>query len=425
MQVHKFGGASISDEKRIRNLPVIVKAVKGNKTVLVISAMGKMTNTLEDIATAYFRKERDKVNLLFDRFKQAHANLAHSLMRENDSQIQDRLQEFFAEGERIMQQPPKEEFNFYYDQIVCIGELCSSAIVSAWLRRCGIENCWIDVRSILRTDAHFREAGVIWNLTLEQVNQMLLPSLVKNDMVVLQGFIGSTEQLYSTTLGREGSDYSAALFAYLLDAEYVTIWKDVKGVLNADPREIADTLVMPEMSYREAVEMAYYGAQVIHPKTIKPLQNKGIALRVKSFIDPLLPGTIISNLEKDGLPPIIIYKRNQVLITFRTQDFAFMEGDPVHHLQSIFSQLLIKPNLTQNTAISLQVCIDENEQKINELLRLTSDEFDLSVEQNLTLLTIRHFDQETVDLYSRNHSIVLEQKTRNTIRLLMEKVPVS
>lgn len=383
--------------------------------------MGKMTNALEEVAAAYVGRHMNRAVLLFEQFRKAHISLAQSLMQEDVVDALSRLNNIFTSIEKLFQKPPARDFNYYYDQIVCAGELCSSTLVSAYLNKCGIENYWLDVRQVLKTDEHHREAGVLWEMTGTQVKKMLLPILEQHNMIILQGFIGSTANHDSTTLGREGSDFSAALFAYLLDAERVTIWKDVKGVLNADPREIDTTRAIPKMSYREAVEMAYYGAQVIHPKTIKPLQNKRIPLMVKSFLDPQLPGTVISNEENGALPPVIIYKRNQVLLTFRTRDFAFMEGSPVHRLQSIFSQLLIKPNLTQNTAISLQVCIDEDAQKINELIRMASEEFEVVMEEGLILLTIRHFDRQTVDLYSRNHSIVLEQKTRNTIRLLMEK----
>ena len=269
--------------------------------------------------------------------------------------------------EWLLHDKPVKDYNYYYDQIVCSGELLSSTLISYFFNEKKILNQWIDVRDLLRTDDTFRDAKVDWNISKKNVAEKLLPLFAENNFVVTQGFIGSTDENESTTLGREGSDYTAAIFADLLNAESVTIWKDVNGVMNADPKDFNDAVTIEELSYKEVIEMAYYGAQVIHPKTIKPLQNKNIPLYVKSFIDLRLPGTVITQKQIHHLPPMIVYKRSQALITLQTIDFSFVEGKPVNTLYEILRDLRLKPNLTQNAAISIMICIDDIAEKTEEI----------------------------------------------------------
>ena len=275
------------------------------------------------------------------------------------------------------------------------------------------------MRDVLRTDDTFRQAKVDWEVSRKQANEKLRPLFDNTNFVVTQGFIGSTDENESTTLGREGSDFTAAIFAELMDAESVTIWKDVNGVMNADPKDFQEAVTIDELSYKEVIEMAYYGAQVIHPKTIKPLQNKDIPLFVRSFLDLRLTGTVITQKSAMLLPPMIVYKRRQVLLTLQSVDFSFVEGKPTTFLYEVLRKLNIRPNLTQNTAISLIICMDDADQKIQEVSQEVSQIFDVSVQKNLTLLTIRHYSDAMIEKLSGNKEIILEQKTKDTVQLLM------
>jgi aspartate kinase len=283
-----------------------------------------------------------------------------------------------------------------------------------------IPNQWIDVRDLLRTDDTFRDAKIDWIVSKKQVDERLTPLFQQNNFVVTQGFIGSTDENESTTLGREGSDFTAAIFAELLNAGSVTIWKDVNGVMNADPKEFTEAVTIEELSYKEVIEMAYYGAQVIHPKTIKPLQNKNIPLYVRSFSDLRLPGTVITQKSTSQLPPMIVYKRKQVLITLQTTDFSFVEGKPTAFLHKILGEVNVKPNLTQNTAISLMICIDDIPEKTDKIALAASEIFEVQIQKDLQLLTIRHYTPEIIDRLSKNKEVILEQKTKETIQLLMK-----
>jgi aspartate kinase len=297
--------------------------------------------------------------------------------------------------------------------------LFSTSLLAHYLSEIKVNATWVDVRDIIRTDDNFRDAGVDWNFTENSIHQNIIPLFNEFDVVVTQGFIGATDENESTTLGREGSDYSAAIFANLLPAQSVTIWKDVEAVMSADPKQFKDAVNMYELSYTEVIEMAYYGAQVIHPKTIKPLQNKGIPLLVKSFIDPSLPGTVISNAIAKNLPPVIVVKEKQVLIQFKSKDFSFVEDKPVEDLHHLFELVKVKPNLSQNTAISLLCCFDDHAEKMDALASQASLMFDVEVEKNLSLLTIRHFDAVTIEKLTKDKFIVLEQKTPVTVQMLM------
>jgi aspartate kinase len=312
------------------------------------------------------------------------------------------------------------DYDYYYDQVVCTGELFSTTIVSAYLNEAGIGNKWVDVRDIFRTDDDFRDASIDWAFTSSNVLGSIADEFKKTNIVLTQGFIGSTDENESTTLGREGSDYTAAVFANILDAESQTIWKDVPSVMNADPKQFADAISIPELNYNEVIEMAYYGAQIIHPKTIKPLQNKSIPLYVKSFIDPSLPGTVIHNKPVHNLPPIIVLKEKQVLLEMNSMDFSFVGEQHVGHLYSLFEKLHIKPNLTQNAAISFMCVLDDRADKIEKLASGASAFLDVQVTKGLSLLTIRHYTKEIFEKLTEGKTVLLRQQTTDTIQLLLQ-----
>ena len=419
MEVYKFGGASINSIERTKNVAAIIEAAQGNKLLVVVSAMGKTTNALEKVVDAFFDNRKDDALLLFQQVKDNHLNYLKYLVTVQWKKAENQLKDFFTEIEWLLHDKPVRSYDYYYDQVVCCGELFSSSMLANYMEEINVRAAWVDVRDIVRTDNNFRDAGIDWGHTNNNIQEKVLPLFQDYDVVITQGYIGATDENESTTLGREGSDYSAAVFANLLPAESVTIWKDVDAVMNADPRQVKDAVNMYELSYTEVIEMAYYGAQVIHPKTIKPLQNKGIPLFVKSFLDPQLPGTVISNKNAKNLPPVIVMKEKQVLMQFKSKDFSFVEDQPVDNLHQILRDIKIKPNLSQNTAISLLCCFDDHAEKIDALAVSASGIFDVEVEKNLSLLTIRHYDAATIEKFTSNKVVVLEQKTPTTIQLLM------
>lgn len=421
MKIFKFGGASISSFERIENVGNILSHFENEKILIVISAMGKITNALEKVTEAFYAGKNADALLLFDQIKEKHVTLIKYAVTQQWEAATDALLNFYTEVEWLLHDKPVKDFNYYYDQIVCAGELLSSTIVSFYLNEEKINNKWIDVRDLLRTDDNFRDAVVDWEITKKNIEEKLLPLFAETNIVITQGFIGSTDENESTTLGREGSDYTAAVFGNLLNAESITIWKDVEGVMNADPKEFKEAGTIAELSYKEVIEMAYYGAQVIHPKTIKPLQNKNIPLYVKSFLDMQVAGTVITAKNSHNLPPIIVYKRNQVLVTLESKDFSFVEGEPINRLYEILNQVKVKPNLTQNAAISLFICVDDNDEKISEFAGLCEDFFEVQLEKNLTLLTIRHYTGEYLKKLTEGKTIVLQQKTMDTIQVLMRE----
>jgi aspartate kinase len=400
MKIFKFGGASANSIDRIRQIPVILRAYKNERLLVVISAMGKTTNALEKVAEAFYGGHK---------YLLVHNYLA----------AETQLRDFFTEVEWLLHDKPVREYDYYYDQIVCIGELLSTSIVSAFLAESGIGNQWVDVRDIFRTDANFRDAAIDMTVTAQKVKTEILPLFEGDEMVVTQGFIGATQDNESTTLGREGSDYTAAVFANLLDAESLTIWKDVEGVMNADPKQFPDATILRELNYDEVIEMAYYGAQVIHPNTIKPLQNKGIPLYVKCFLDASLPGTVIHNHAVKGLPPIIVLKKEQALVQLHSRDFSFVGETGTAKLYELFSQVRVKPNLIQSGAVSIQVCLDDRPSRIEKLALAAAGDFDVQVERGLTLLTIRHYDAEVLGRLTAGSQEVLRQQTPQTVQILM------
>ncbi len=419
MKVYKFGGASINSIDRIKNTAHIIQSESKEKLLLVISAMGKTTNAFEKVAEAFFEGRKEDALQLFQQVKDAHLNTLKYLVAIQWQAAENQLKEFFTEIEWLLHDKPVRNYDYYYDQVVCCGELLSTSILYHYLAEQKLKVKWIDVRDILRTDDNFRDAAIDWNFTKKRIESSVAPLFEQYDVILTQGFIGATDENESTTLGREGSDFTAAIFANIMNAESVTIWKDVDAVMSADPKKYPAAAIIPSLSFTEVIEMAYYGAQVIHPKTIKPLQNKNIPLQVKSFLDPSLPGTIISKEPVKKLPPIIVNKEKQVLIQFRSKDFSFVEDKPVEQLQQLFHQIRIKPNLSQHTAISLLCSFDDHAEKIDQLALAASEIFDVELEKNLSLLTIRHYDAETIAQLTRNKQVLLEQKTVETVQVLM------
>ena len=418
MKVFKFGGASASTIDRIKNIAAIIKSSADEKLLIVISAIGKTTNALEKVAQAFYEGRNEDALRLFELIKGKHLDILKYLLTINWKPATEELKNYFTEVEWLLHEKAVRDYNYYYDQIVCIGELLSTTIISWYLREENVFNTLVDVRDIFRTDDNFRNAEVDITFTKDNIVTHLIPLFSNSNIVITQGFIGATDENESTTLGREGSDFSAALFANLLDAESLTIWKDVEGIMNADPKEFDDATYLPLLSYTEVIEMAYYGAQVIHPKTIKPLENKNIPLFVKCFLKPELPGTIITNAPVHHLPPIKILKHHQVLLTLSSTDFSFVGEEPISRLYEIFSELKIRPNLIQSTAISLLCCMDDVPEKIEQLALLASEVFDVRLQKQLTLLTIRHYTTEILERLISGKNIVLEQKTKDTIQVL-------
>lgn len=420
MKVFKFGGASVNSVERIQNVGHIMKHWSGEKIVVIVSAMGKTTNALEKVADAFFSGKKEEALLLFEQVKQQHLTTAKHVLVTHYLDCETQLKDFFTEVEWLLHDKPVRDYDYYYDQVVCAGELFSTAIISAYLNETGVNNKWLDVRDIFRTDDDFRDATIDWEFTKQRVVDSVLPELGKHNIVLTQGFIGATDENESTTLGREGSDYTAAVFANMLEAESQTIWKDVESVMNADPKQFPDAVSIPELNYNEVIEMAYYGAQVIHPKTIKPLQNKEIPLFVKCFLDPSLPGTVIHNKPVHHLPPIIVLKEKQVMLELSSRDFSFIGEQHVGHLYNLFEKLHIKPNLTQNGAISFICVLDDKSERIEKLASEASEFLDVQVRKELSLLTIRHYTKEVFEKLTEGKTISLRQQTPDTIQLLLQ-----
>lgn len=434
MKVFKFGGASVNSVERIQNIATILQQFPNDNLVIIISAMGKTTNALEKVAESFFNNNPKHALQLFDEIKQQHINTASQLIHAHIDACKNQLLNFFTEVEWLLHDKPVRSYDYYYDQIVSIGELMSTCIISHYLNEVNIANTWLDVRDIVKTDNNFRDAAVDWKNTEKNVrctmydvrceknnqtsndNVQRTPNIVQK--IITQGFIGCTDENETTTLGREGSDYTAAIFANLLNAQSLTIWKDVEGVMNADPKQFADAQLITELNFEEVIEMAFYGAQVIHPKTIKPLQNKGIPLYVKCFLDASLAGTVIHNKHIINLPPIIVVKQNQVLITLHSQDFSFVGEEPMSFLYSLFSEVKIKPNLIQTGAISVQLCFDDKTEKIDELASKASSIFSVQVQKQLTLVTIRNYNKEIIEKLLSGKQALLQQKTPSTLQTL-------
>ena len=418
MKVFKFGGASIRDAESIKNMAAILAGFPREQLLVVVSAMGKTTNALEEIVKAGFI-QNDFLEKL-EELKKAHIHIISQLIPDRSHPVYAHIARYFSEIQETLQAPDyKFDFDVYYDQIVSKGELISSSIVSHYLEFANIHNTWFDAREAIKTDEAYREAAVDWDLTCRRITK-LLPPMLTEAPVITQGFIGSSLTNLTSTLGREGSDFSAAIFAHCLKAESVTIWKDVPGILNADPKLIQDTIKFEELSYNEAAEMAYYGAQVIHPKTIKPLANSRIPLLVKSFQRPQEKGTIIHERYSEKLPPTIIFKFRQCLVSFYVKDLAFLNEKNLSIIFHALDKLNIRINVMQNSAVSFSICMDEHLKKLEGLQETLQQDFDIRYNENLTLITIKNYDPESIERYSKDRNILLELRSRNTFQIVTD-----
>lgn len=415
MKVFKFGGASVKDADAVKNVATILNRFPNENIIVVVSAMGKITNALEKLTDAFFYKKENAVSVL-EEIKKYHLDIVHQLFEDKNHELFNELNNAFVELEWAIEDEPTHSYNHEYDQIVSMGEIISTKIVSAYLNEVGIKNKWMDARGIIQTDNTYREGKVNWELT-----QNLSQNITKEKgLIITQGFIGGTSENFTTTLGREGSDYTAAILAYITNSESVTIWKDVPGVLNADPKWFDETQKLEQISYQDAIELAYYGATVIHPKTIKPLQNKKIPLYVKSFLNPEEKGTVINEMQSPLPIPCFIFKVNQVLISISPKDFSFIIEENLSAIFNLFAEKQVKVNVMQNSAISFSVSVDADERKLPDLITTLQKDYRVLYNENLELITIRYYDQATIDRVTIDKKILLEVKSRNTVQLVVK-----
>ncbi len=418
MQVFKFGGASVKDAQGVKNVVEVLKQFPNQKIAVVVSAMGKTTNSLERLAKAFFYKT-ENADIILEEVKKYHLDICHHLFANSSHPIFTELENTFVELYWAIEDEPTHSFDFEYDQIVSMGEVISTKIISAYLNDVGLANKWIDARGLIQTDNTYREGKVDFELTETLIKRDLVPVFNLFNTIVTQGFIGGTSENFTTTLGREGSDYTASILAYCLNADNVTIWKDVPGVLNADPKWFSHTKKIDQLSYHDAIELTYYGASVIHPKTIKPLQNKNIPLFVKSFLQPKDEGTVIKDGEKRLNIPSYIFKIDQVLISIKPKDFSFIAEDNLSDIFEVFAKHGVKINLMQLSAISFSVCCDNDESKVQNLVKELQSQFKILYNSGLELMTVRYYTQETIDTLTSQKIILLEQRSRYTVQMVM------
>jgi aspartate kinase len=422
MQVYKFGGASIQNAEAIRNVGNILKKFQGDQLLIVISAIGHTTNKLVALTNAYLKLE-PTATILLEELKQDHFQVLQELFPEQHPAIFDDLNNAFVEIEWLLEEEPADTPEYIFDQIVSIGEVASSKIVAAYLNSIECLSTWVDARNYIKTDNNYKEANVDWVKTEAEVRKTL-PAILNKGFVITQGFIGGTSENFTTTLGREGSDYSAAIFSACLDATSLTIWKDVPGVLNADPKWFERTEKIHELSYHDAIELTYYGATVIHPKTIKPLQNHNIPLFVKSFKNPEETGTKISSVAPPVSIPSFIFKVNQVLISIMPKDLSFIIEENLSQIFQTFHAYKVKVNTMHNSAVSFSVSADYEEEKIQKLIADLSINYHIRYNTGLELVTIRYYNEETIERVTLHKDILLELKSRHTCQLLMKNKPV-
>ncbi|MBP7174461.1 MAG: aspartate kinase [Cloacibacterium sp.] len=410
MKVFKFGGASVKDAESVKNVAKVLESQGFENCLLIVSAMGKTTNALEKVVEFYFKKE-DFQNEI-DKLKNDHIQISRGLFKENHA-IFNEIEIFFDDIESFLRRNKSPNYNFVYDQVVSCGEMISSKILSEYLNDNHFSNHWLDARDYIKTDANYREGLVNWESTEKNIVK-----LNQHQSYVTQGFIGSDENNFTVTLGREGSDYSAAIFAYCLSATDMTIWKDVPGVMTGDPRKFENVELLSHISYEEAIEMAYYGASVIHPKTLQPLKQKHIPFFVKSFVEPEKPGTKVGISEANEQIESYILKENQVLMRIATRDFSFIAED---HMSYIFAQLAkykIKVSLMQNSAISLALCLEDKFNKVDELDEELKKNFNTEVVKNTSLFTVRNSNLRELEKFYQGKNILLEQISKTTIQMV-------
>lgn len=417
MRIYKFGGASVKDANAVKNMVRVFNESGYEETFVVVSAMGKTTNAMEAIVNAYFNK-KEEVTPAIKEVVDFHQKILQDLFEDPGFPVYQKVESLIDEVRGFLAWNKSPNYNFVYDQVVCYGELLSTVIISEYLNSFGITNTWVDVRNLIKTDSNYRDVRVDWESTQQRVSE----KLDKDKLYITQGFLGSDDNNFTTTLGREGSDYSAAILAYCLNAESVTIWKDVPGVLNADPRHFEQTQLLNKISYREAIELAFYGASVIHPKTLQPLQRKEIPLYVKSFLNPENKGTMVGKgMGIEPEIPCFIVKKNQVLMKLSSLDFSFIVEDSISDLFKLLHEYRMKVDLIQNSAISFSVCVDNKFGKLEELLQILQGRFKVVHHENVSLYTIRHFNKEAIESLENGREILLEQRGKETLQLVVKQ----
>lgn len=417
MRVFKFGGASVKDANGVRNVYDVLQKVGFADVLIVVSAMGKTTNALEVVIQDYFNKAKS-LQASVQEVKKYHNEIILDLFEDEKHAVWQNVAQIFTELDYFLANNKSPNYSFVYDQIVGFGEILSSTILSHYFASQKITNNWVDVRNFIKTDSNYRDAVVNWDVTQKNISK----GIKKNVLNITQGFIGADENNFTTTLGREGSDYSAAIFAYCLNAESVTIWKDVPGVMNADPRYFENATLLNQISYREAIELAFYGATVIHPKTLQPLQRKEIPLFVKSFINPVLPGTSVSKgADLQPQLPCFIVKRGQLLLSLSSIDFSFIMEENISEIFKLLHEFKIKVSLIQNSAISFSVCIEDKYGNFEALKTILSKKFRVSYNEYVSLYTIRHFDEKSKNAVEKNKTVLLKQISRETLQIITKE----
>jgi len=414
MRVFKYGGASVKDAKGVRNLLSLLKKVGFENTLIVVSAMGKTTNAFETVLDNYFNN-RTKLQSSLQDVKKYHNAILLDLFDNENHEVFKKVGNLFIELDNFFLSNKSPDYNFVYDQVIGYGELVSTTIISCYLEEEGIKNNWLDVRELIKTDNFYRRANVNWDATQNKISKKVNTSILN----ITQGFLGSDSNNFTTTLGREGSDYTAAIFAYCLNAESVTIWKDVPGVLNADPRYFKNAELLHMISYREAIELAFYGASVIHPKTLQPLQRKEIPLHVKSFLNPKESGTVVG--KEFGIEPQIpcfILKQNQVLLSLSTLDFSYVMEENISDIFNLLHKYKMKVDVIQNSAISFSVCFDNVYGNLEELLHHLKAKFKVVCHEKVSLYTIRHFDDDSIEELEKNKTVLLKQILGETVQIV-------
>ena len=417
MRVFKFGGASIKDADGVKNVVSVLQEVGYENTLVVVSAMGKITNAMEAIVNAYFEDKNSVKTAIQDVIK-FHNDILSDLFLNSKHPIFNQVKSLFDEVQGFLVWNKSPHYNFVYDQVVGYGELVATSIISGYLNEVGLNNNWLDVRELIKTDNNYRDTTVDWASTQANVSKVIDQKILN----ITQGFLGSDNNNFTTTLGREGSDYSAAILAYCLNATSVTIWKDVLGVLNADPRYFKETQLLNTISYREAIELAFYGASVIHPKTLQPLQGKEIPLHVKSFLNPKNKGTIVGKgVAIEPEVPCFIVKKDQVLIKLSSLDFSFIVEDSISELFKMFHEYKMKVDLIQNSAISFSVCVDNKFGRLEELLSNLKSRFKVTCQEDVSLYTIRHFNTKAIASLLNGHEVLLEQRGKETVQFVIKQ----
>ena len=413
MQIYKFGGASVKDVDGVKNLALLLDKLEAKNTVIVVSAMGKTTNALEKVVHNYFN-DKDALSASIQKNEEFHHTIASQLFPTGHLVFK-KIQDLFLELKEFIARNKSPQYDFVYDQIVCYGELLSTTIISLYLNDINLTNTWLDARELIKTDSRNRDAQVIWDKTQENIKK----AFTKNTRYIIQGFIASNQHNFTTTLGREGSDYTGAIVAYCLGANSLTIWKDVPGILNGDPKVFENTQLLHQVSYEEAIELAFYGASVIHPKTLQPLQRKEIPLFVKSFINPKEKGTSVSKGQR-LVPevPCYILKKNQVLLSLSSIDFSFMMEDNISELFQLLGEYKMKVDLIQNSAISFSVCVDNRFDTLELLLKQLKAKFKVQLHEGVSLYTIRHFTDKVLRSFEKDKTVLLKQVTQNTVQFV-------